>query len=66
MGRFDHMLAAANNGGMEIAERLLEPGGSWIERLILSKARAVIAERHEETRECFEIRRVVDRDLPPS
>ena len=57
------MLAAADDGGMEITKSLLESGGGWVEGLVLGKARALFAEGHKKARQRFEIRRVVHRDL---
>jgi len=57
------MLVVANEGGVEIAEGLLEPRRAGIEGLVLGKARALFAKSYEEAGQGFEVRGKINGDL---
>jgi len=63
LNRFYCMLAAANNGGMKIAQSFLESGRGWVESLVLGKPWALFVEGHEKTGDRFKIRHIVYCDL---
>lgn len=63
---FYYMFAAVNDGCVEVAKRVSESRRGRVESLILGEAWTLLAEGHENSRDCFKIRCIVDSKLRSS